>query len=186
MDWSFGYRTDVEYTYGYYNELNPLRIKLALLNAGFDYPKIRNACELGFGQGLSLNFHSLDENVSWFGTDFNPTQAAYAKFLNETVELGSYITDDDFENFCCRSDLPDFDFIVLHGIWSWISSRNKKILTNFLRTKLKLGGVLYISYNTFPGAAKILPLRELLLNSFQKENRQNKDFAEKVQAAFKR
>ena len=31
-DWSAGYVADIGYTYGYYAELNPLRVKLAFLN----------------------------------------------------------------------------------------------------------------------------------------------------------
>jgi len=33
-DWTAGYVADIGYTYGYYQELNPLRARLALLNAG--------------------------------------------------------------------------------------------------------------------------------------------------------
>lgn len=32
-DWTSGYVADIGYTYGYYSELNPLRIKLAFFNA---------------------------------------------------------------------------------------------------------------------------------------------------------
>ena len=49
-DWTAGYVADIGYTFGYYNELNPLRIKLAFLNAGLVCPEIGTACELGFGQ----------------------------------------------------------------------------------------------------------------------------------------
>ena len=31
-DWTAGYVADIGYTFGYYAELNPLRIKLAFLN----------------------------------------------------------------------------------------------------------------------------------------------------------
>jgi len=44
--------------------------------------------------------------------------------------------------------LPDFDYIGLHGIWSWISDENRQVIVDFIRKKLKVGGVLYISYNT--------------------------------------
>jgi hypothetical protein len=33
-DWTAGYVADIGYTYGYYTELNPLRVRLAFLNAG--------------------------------------------------------------------------------------------------------------------------------------------------------
>ena len=37
-DWTSGYVADIGYTYGYYPELNPLRAKLALTNAGLVCP----------------------------------------------------------------------------------------------------------------------------------------------------
>lgn len=50
-DWSAGYVADITYTYGYYAELNPLRARQALVNAGMVPPEVVTACELGFGQG---------------------------------------------------------------------------------------------------------------------------------------
>ena len=47
-DWSSGYVTDVFYTNGYYTQLNPARIRLAFLNRGIAFPKVKAACELGF------------------------------------------------------------------------------------------------------------------------------------------
>ena len=35
-DWTAGYVADIGYTYGYYTELNPLRVRLAFLNAGLN------------------------------------------------------------------------------------------------------------------------------------------------------
>ena len=37
-DWTDGYVADIDYTYGYYPELNPLRARLALLNKGLALP----------------------------------------------------------------------------------------------------------------------------------------------------
>jgi hypothetical protein len=51
-DWTAGYVADIGYTYGYYTELNPQRVKLAFLNQGLVFPEMGTACELGFGQGL--------------------------------------------------------------------------------------------------------------------------------------
>jgi hypothetical protein len=66
-DWTAGYVADIGYTFGYYQELNPLRAKLAFLNAGLVCPPFGTACELGFGQGLSANLHAcwrLSESAS--------------------------------------------------------------------------------------------------------------------------
>ncbi len=53
-DWTAGYIADIGYTFGYYPELNPLAVKLAFLFSGLVCPKFSSACELGFGQGLSV------------------------------------------------------------------------------------------------------------------------------------
>jgi len=58
--------------------------------------------------------------------------------------------------------LPDFDYIGIHGIWSWISDENRAAIVDFIRRKLKVGGVLYISYNTQPGWAAFAPMRHLM------------------------
>lgn len=159
-DWTAGYVSEVEYTYGYYAELNPLRVHLPLLAHGFAVPEIKTACELGFGQGLSANIHAATSDVEWYGTDFNPSQTAFANLFTDTSKAKLF--DQSFEEFCNRADLPDFDFIALHGIWTWISDQNRKLVVDFARRKLKVGGLLYISYNTLPGWSTGAPMRHLL------------------------
>jgi SAM-dependent methyltransferase len=160
-DWSQGYVTDIAYTYGYYPELNPLRMSLALLESSWAVPSVATACELGFGQGLSINIHAAATGVDWYGTDINPSQVNFAQNLaGSSARINLF--EDSFAEFSARADLPDFDFIGLHGIWSWIDDANRALIVDFLRRKLKVGGVLYISYNTMPGWATMVPLRDLL------------------------
>ncbi len=161
-DWSSGYVADIGYTHGYYDELNPQPAKLALLSSGHVLPEIDVACELGFGQGLSVNIHTAASTTEWHGTDFNPSQASYAQELAEASNSDAKLYDQSFQEFCNRPDLPDFDYIGLHGIWSWISDENRSIIVDFIRRKLKVVGVLYISYNTMPGWAAFAPLRNLM------------------------
>ena len=161
-DWTSGYVTDIDYTFGYYNELNPLRLKLAFLNAGLVPPEVGTACELGFGQGVSANFHAAGSMVHWYGNDFNPSQAAHAREMAEASGVQVELVDDTFADFASREDLPEFDYIGLHGIWSWISDENRAHIVEFIRRKLKIGGVVYISYNTLPGWSAFAPLRYLM------------------------
>jgi SAM-dependent methyltransferase len=161
-DWTDGYVTDVVYTYGYYQELNPLRIKLAFLSAGLASPEVGTACELGYGQGMSISMHAAASVTAWHGTDFNPAQAAFAMELDAVSGAGAALYDEAFDEFCGRLDLPAFDYIALHGIWSWISDENRVIIVDFIRRKLKVGGVLYISYNTMPGWAAFAPMQHLM------------------------
>lgn len=160
-DWTGGYVADIGYTYGYYSELNPLRIKQLFTHAGLKFPKINTACELGFGQGLSINAHAAASQIEWYGTDFNPSQVVFAKELGEASGAGVRLYDDSFNDFAVRTDLPEFDFIGVHGIWSWINDENRTIIVDFIKRKLKVGGVLYISYNTLPGWSPFLPVRHL-------------------------
>ena len=160
-DWAEGYLVEIGYTFGYYSELNPLRARLPLLKTGYAPPAFGAACELGFGHGLSANMHAAASTTEWWGTDFNPSHAAFAQDM-ATTGTGARLFDEAFGDFCNRTDLPDFDFIGLHGIWSWISESNMQIIVDFLRRKLKVGGVCYISYNTYPGWNTVAPIRHLL------------------------
>jgi len=161
-DWAAGYVADITYTYGYYTELSPLRVNLAFLNAGLVPPRSGAACELGFGQGMSINMHAAATTQPWCGTDFNPAHAGFAQELADVSGASARIYDDAFADFAQRSDLPEFDYIGIHGIWSWISDANRAVIVDFVARKLKVGGVLYISYNTLPGWATFAPVRHLL------------------------
>lgn len=161
-DWTAGYVADIGYTFGYYQELNPIRVKLAFLGAGLACPEFGTACELGFGQGMSANLHAAASVTQWHGTDFNPAQAAFAQELAAVSGAGARLFDDAFADFGHRADLPEFDYIGLHGIWSWISDENRAVIVDFVRRKLKVGGVLYIGYNTLPGWAAFAPMRHLM------------------------
>jgi SAM-dependent methyltransferase len=161
-DWTSGYIADIAYTFGYYQELNPLRARLAFLHAGLAMSQVETACELGYGQGLSVNVHAAGAPAQWWGTDFNPSQASFAQELAAVAKTDARLYDEAFAEFCTRTDLPEFDFIALHGIWSWISDQNRSTIVDFVRRKLKVGGTLYISYNTMPGWAAFAPMRHLL------------------------
>lgn len=166
--WSEGYVADIGYTHGYYTELNPLRSRFALIKAGLKPPSIRNACELGFGQGVSVNIHAAASGTAWHGTDFNPAQAGFAQELAQASGADVTLSDESFAEFCQRDDLPMFDYIGLHGIWSWISDANRQAIADFVRRKLAVGGVLYVSYNTLPGWSYFAPMRHLLVQHEQR------------------
>ena len=167
-DWTAGYTANIGYTHGYYTELNPDIMKFAFLNAGLKPPNISTACELGFGQGVSINIHSANSDIEWYGTDFIPAQTVFAKSLTSEHSTNLSLFDDAFEDFCKRTDLPNFDFIGLHGIWSWISDSNRRVIVDFLKSKLNTGGVLYVSYNTLPGWAQFAPMRQLMTDHVNK------------------
>lgn len=163
-DWSEGYTTAIDYTYGYYPELNPNRVAFALLMEGYAPPPPGPCCELGFGQGVSLAMNvAAHPDRLWYGTDFNPAQAHTARALAASSGNAAHVEEQSFAEFCGRTDLPQFAFISLHGIWSWISSENRALIVDFLRRKLMTGGVVYMSYNTMPGWASAAVMRHLMV-----------------------
>ena len=164
MNWNEGYVTDIDYTYGHYKELNPHLAQFVMSYAGIAGSKLKTACELGFGQGISLNINAASTDIQWYGTDFNPSQVLNAKHLSSYYDVDTKFFDDDFISFMKRDDLPKFDFISLHGIWSWISDQNRDTIAEFIRTRLNVGGIVYLSYNTLPGWNQMIPIRNLMID----------------------
>ncbi|MDP1906904.1 MAG: class I SAM-dependent methyltransferase, partial [Hyphomicrobium sp.] len=179
-----GYRTDIDYTYSYHSELNPLRLRLAFLNAGLPAPPVAAACELGFGQGVSLGIHAAASAVRWHGTDINPAHAAFAQRLAAASGTEVDLRSDSFVDFSAR-DLPMFDYIGLHGVWSWISDGNRAAIVAFIRRRLKPGGVLYMGYNALPGWAAFSPLRHLLVEHANRAGSEGTPIAGRIDDAIR-
>ena len=183
-DTADGYRTDIDYTYSYHSELNPLRLRLAFLNAGRPAPAVTAACELGFGQGVSLAIHAAASAVRWHGTDINPAHTGFARSLAAASGAEIGLHSDSFVDFSAR-DLPMFDYIGLHGVWSWISDGNRSAIVAFIRQRLKPGGVLYMGYNALPGWAAFSPLRHLLVEHANRAGSEGTPIAERIDDALR-
>ena len=162
--WNEGYFTESTYTYGYYRELSPNFMRWCLLLKGIVAPEISEDschCELGYGQGVSANIHAAATPGKYFATDFNPAHAAQANELLKASGADANFFEDSFEEFSKR-DLPQFDSIGFHGIWTWVNAENRRHMLEIAQRHLKSGGMLYNSYNCLLGWAPIGPLRELL------------------------
>lgn len=168
-EWTSGYVVDIDYTHGFYQELTPSLLAFLMLLQGIQPPDLGQEglhyCELGCGQGFSANLlASANPHIQFHATDFNPGHIAGARALANSAKLPNVrFWDDSFADFLNRSDLPDFDFITLHGIYSWISVENRRAIVQFIAKRLKPGGIVYISYNAMPGWASMMPLRRLLV-----------------------
>ena len=166
--WTAGYVADIDYTHGYYRELAPEMLGFAAAMAGLDRnwsPTKFTYCELGCGHGYSANIiAAAHPEAEIYATDFNPSQIAGARKLAKDGGLTNvHFYEHAFADFTAEPSLPDsFDIITLHGIYSWISAENRRHIVDFIRHKLKPGGLVYISYNTMPGWAPLMPLRHLL------------------------
>ena len=150
----------------YSNELNPLYLNyICTLNghypvqieSGFNY------CELGCGVGVTLNgLAELFPKGKFFGIDNNIDYIDAAVALAKGID-GSNI---DFKlvDFTRLSNavLPDFDFIILHDIYSWIDKDARQHIQDFIANHLKEDGILYLNYEALPGGSAIAPLRNIV------------------------
>lgn len=155
---------DVPYVPGYYTEQSLEFIRFGQLMAGVKPTGLGEPvryCELGFGLGVNLTIlAAVHPDVEFWGTDFNSSQFVQAREIAAGLP-NLTLLDASFEEFE-HVATPPFDFIALHGIWSWVSADNQKTILRILGKKLRPGGAVYISYNAMPGWAMLSPLRELL------------------------
>ncbi len=59
-------------------------------------------------------------------------------------------------------DLGRFDFILAHGVYSWVAADVRHALLTLCRDRLHPHGIAYVSYNTFPGWHGASIVRELM------------------------
>jgi len=184
--WTAGYVSEVAYTHGYYREISPTLMDFALLCAQQKHRagKPRRYLELGFGQGVSLAVHAAASSGEFWGTDFNPVHAANARDLAGAIGSNVRIFDDSFEDFARREDLPEFDVIALHGIWSWINDHNRGVLVDLIRRRLAVGGIVFISYNVIPGWSVLMPLRQLLSLHVESATEKSRPITDRIDSAL--
>jgi SAM-dependent methyltransferase len=59
-------------------------------------------------------------------------------------------------------ELPQFDYIVAHGVYTWIDTEDQQELRRFIDRRLKPGGLVYLGYNAMPGWACDLAFQRLM------------------------
>jgi predicted O-methyltransferase YrrM len=164
--WSAGYITEVDYTIGFYRELAPSFLNWAAVQRGYRAPEIDQpftVLELGCGHGYSANvLAACNPEGRFFATDFNPAHVISARRLAAEAGAGNVTFFEDSFSELKNRELPEFDYINLHGVYSWISPENRREIVDLIARKLKPGGLVYVSYNALPGWAAMAPARRLM------------------------
>jgi SAM-dependent methyltransferase len=160
-----GYVTDVPYVYGFKPMLAPAWLDLVATIGGFR-PPARNGgfawCDLGCGQGVTAAILAATHPTgSFYGIDAMPAHIEHATRLAAEADASNAAFHlADFEN-AQRLPLPRFDYIVAHGVYSWVDRPVRTQLRRFIDGHLKSGGLAYISYNALPGWTGDLPFQHL-------------------------
>jgi SAM-dependent methyltransferase len=170
MDWTQGYPSDIEYTAGFYREQSPTHLNFVCSLNGFEpiaLDRPYTYCELGCGRALtSMILAAANPMGEFYAVDFNPAHIAGAREISSASQIPNlHLIEDGFEEMAAGlvSDLPKFDFITLHGIYTWVTAKSRQHIVNFIARFLKPGGIVYVSYNAMPGWAMALPLQRLMV-----------------------
>lgn len=160
-----GYITDVSYIPGFYPNMAPVAMRyVAALNRVTPPRADKNFryLELGCGLGRSLTtLAAANPRGEFVGVDVNPE---HTKLVDRDITAGSLknarVITSDFGHL--PDDLGEFQFIALHGVYSWVSQEVRDQILALAKKRLAPGGLLLVSYNAMPGWAHLQPIRGIL------------------------
>jgi SAM-dependent methyltransferase len=165
MDPAAGYITDVPYVAGFYPQLAPTALRhVAALNRVVP-PRVAERfryLELGCGLGRSLTtLAAANPQGEFVGIDINPQHTAAAERDAAAGGLRNVrLVTSAFSH--APADLGTFQFIALHGIWSWVAPEVRADALALIGRHLAPGGLVVVSYNAMPGWAHLQPIRGIL------------------------
>ncbi len=167
--WDDGYVTDVVYTTNFYREITPVWLATTALLLGQRPPDLTRPfryADLGCGHGFTaLVVAATCPEAEVWAFDFNPAHIEWATRLAASAGLTNVrFVEASFADLAERPDaaLPSFDVMVSHGVRSWISPENRRLMLEVIRQRLVAGGLAYVSYNVTTGWAGMVPLRRLM------------------------
>jgi methyltransferase-like protein/2-polyprenyl-3-methyl-5-hydroxy-6-metoxy-1,4-benzoquinol methylase len=118
--------------------------------------------ELGCASGGNLISMGLTLPGSTFvGIDFSPRQIADGQAVVEHLGLRN-VELKPLSILDVGDDFGTFDYIVCHGVWSWVPPAVQEGILRVCKRRLAPNGVAYISYNTYPGWHMWAILREMV------------------------
>jgi SAM-dependent methyltransferase len=107
--------------------------------------------ELGCGNGANLIPMALTLPGSRFaGVDLAAVPIAAAQALAAELDLRN-IAFHQLDIMDLDPGFGEFDYIIAHGVYSWVPAAVRDKLMTICRANLAPGGVAFVSYNTFPG-----------------------------------
>ena len=132
---------------------SPGHLRAAAHLYGVETVPVTNArvLELGCAAGGNLlPFVLAYPDAQAVGVDLSPVQ----------IQQGQKVVRDlDIKNLDLRAmsltdidkDFGEFDYIIVHGVFSWVPPEVRQAILRICRENLSPKGIAYISYNTYPG-----------------------------------
>lgn len=165
-NWGEGYPVDSGYFDTVIPAMAPGSIDLALLAAGRLPPRDGRTfryAELGCGAAFTLaTLAATHPGAEFCGFDFMPEHVARARRLGREARLANLSVEEaDFETLAGARPAAAFDYIAIHGVWTWVSAENRAHLRSILDRWLAPGGAVYIGYNAAAGWGMAEPIRRI-------------------------
>lgn len=155
---------ELAYPSGAFAQMHPERLATIATLFGMQAAPVERCrvLELGCGNGASLiPFAHALPHASFLGIDITPAAIRAAHAMAAALGLRN-------ADFRCAnileidSSLGAFDYILCHGVYSWVPPEVREKLLAICGDALAPSGVAYISYNTRPGGDLRVMLREMM------------------------
>jgi SAM-dependent methyltransferase len=155
----------VPYPSGSIPSAHPDNLATRALLFGLEPPDLRHprVLELGCADGGNLLPMASELPAGQFlGIDLSPRQIAAGRERLALLGIGN-VELQAMSLLDVDAALGEFDYILVHGVFSWVEPEVQEAVLRICRENLAPGGVAYVSYNTLPGWHQRLMLREMML-----------------------
>ena len=118
--------------------------------------------EIGSSYGGNLISQALFYPEATFtGIEIAPTQVSVGKtYIDQLGITNLDLLEGDVNE--SHHHLGTYDYIIAHGFYSWVDKDTKDNFLRLCKKHLAENGILYMSYNTYPGWHKMDSVRALL------------------------
>lgn len=118
--------------------------------------------ELGCSMGGNIITQALYyPDAEFVGIDLSGRQVAQGNAIIEKMGLKN-VRLEEKDILTVDESFGKFDYIIVHGIWSWVPDAVKDKIFSICRNNLTEHGIAYISYNVYPGWKRQEQLREIM------------------------
>ena len=137
----------------------------ALVGISSPNPKTARVLELGATYGGNIISQALfNPDATFVGIELSQEQVEKGNevIVNAGLTNVSLIQSDIAS---IGSEIGTFDYIIAHGVYSWVDDGVKDALLRLIDEHLAEDGIAYVSYNTYPGWHTMEEVRQLMMFS---------------------
>ena len=137
----------------------------ALVGVSAPNPKTAKVLELGATYGGNIISQALfNPDATFVGIELSQEQVEKGNELIAKAGLTNVsLVQSDIASI--GSEIGIFDYIIAHGVYSWVDDDVKDALLRLIDEHLAEDGIAYVSYNTYPGWHTMEEVRQLMMFS---------------------